>query len=108
MRKFLGTACIITNIDEQVSRRGYKIPGFLSGCEGGIHSMDPSPLPEDARIMIFSSRLLTGTFYIIVNSLKDKGKALKEHNLMEIVPCVFDARIDEEITRTASTGHHRP
>ena len=73
MRKILGTACIITNMDEQVSRRGYKIPGFLSGCEGGIRSMNPFPLPpEDARIMIFSSRLLTGTFYIIVNSLKLK------------------------------------
>ena len=33
--------------------------------------------------------------YVIVNSRKDKGKALKEHILRNIVPCGFDARIKE-------------
>ena len=33
--------------------------------------------------------------YVIVNSRKDKGKALKEHILKDIVPSGFDARIEE-------------
>ena len=33
--------------------------------------------------------------YVIVNSRKDKGKALKEHILKDIVPRGFDARIKE-------------
>ena len=81
---------------------------FFQAVKGGSVAWTPLPSPKTPRIMIFSSRLLTGTLYVIVNSRKDKGKALKEHNLMEIVPCVFAARIDEVITRTASTGHHRP
>ena len=60
--------------------------------EGGIPSMDPPK--EDAQDQyIFIS--LTGTLYVIVNSQKDKGKALKEHILKDIVPCGFDARIEE-------------
>ena len=54
--------------------------------------MDPPK--EDAQGEdIFIS--LTGTLYVIVNSRKDKGKALKEHILKDIVPCGFDARIEE-------------
>ena len=54
--------------------------------------MDPPK--EDAQGEdIFIS--LTGTLYVIVNSRKDKGKALKEHVLKDIVPCGFDARIEE-------------
>ena len=33
--------------------------------------------------------------YVIVNSRKDKGKALKEHILKDIVPRGFDAKIEE-------------
>ena len=33
--------------------------------------------------------------YIIINSQKDKGKALKKHILKDIVPHGFDARIEE-------------
>ena len=36
-----------------------------------------------------------GVMYVIVNSRKDKGKALKEHILKDIVPRGFDARIEE-------------
>ena len=36
-----------------------------------------------------------GVMYVIVNSRKDKGKALKEHILKDIVPRRFDARIEE-------------
>ena len=61
-------------------------------AEGG----DPQDgLPgEDAQDHdIFIS--LTGTLYVIVNSRKEKGKALKEHILKDIVPRGFDARIEE-------------
>ena len=51
-------------------------------------------LREDAQDHdIFIS--LTGTLYVIVNSRKDKGKALKEHILKDIVPRGFDARIEK-------------
>ena len=33
--------------------------------------------------------------YVIVKSRKDKGKALKEHIPKDIVPCGFDAKIEE-------------
>ena len=39
--------------------------------------------------------LVYGVMYVIVNCRKDKGKALKEHILRNIVPCGFDARIKE-------------
>ena len=32
--------------------------------------------------------------YVIVKSQKDKGKALKEHILKDIVPREFDAKIE--------------
>ena len=52
------------------------------------------PLREDAQDHdIFIS--LTDTLYVIVNSRKDKGKALKEHILKDIVPRGFDARIEK-------------
>ena len=33
--------------------------------------------------------------YVIANSIKDKGKVLKDHILKNIVPRGFDARIEE-------------
>ena len=36
-----------------------------------------------------------GVMYVIVNSQKDKGKALKEYISKEIVPCGLDPRIEE-------------
>ena len=52
------------------------------------------PLRKDAQDHdIFIS--LTGTLSVIVNSRKDKGKALKEHILKDIVPRGFDARIEK-------------
>ena len=38
---------------------------------------------------------LTGVLYVVVNSRKDKGKALKKHIMKDIVPRGFDARIEE-------------
>ena len=61
----------------------------------------PSPLPppilppkEDAEDHdLFIS--LTGVLYVIVNSWKDKGKALKEHILKDLVSRGFDARTED-------------
>ena len=36
-----------------------------------------------------------GVIYVIIKSQKDKGKARKKHILKDIVPCGFDARIEE-------------
>ena len=44
--------------------------------------------------MMFPSCLLV-LFIVFVNSRNDKGKALKEHILKDIVPPGFDARIEE-------------
>ena len=33
--------------------------------------------------------------YVIVNSQKDKGKALRKHILKDVVPRGFDAKIEE-------------
>ena len=38
---------------------------------------------------------LTGALYVVVNSQKDKGKALKKHILKYIVPRRFDVKIEE-------------
>ena len=60
--------------------------------EGGYH--DATPPREDAQVhYIFIS--LTGALYVVVNSQKDKGKALKKHILKDIVPRGFDTRIEE-------------
>ena len=54
--------------------------------------MDPHT--EDAQDHnIFIS--LTGALFVTVNSRKDKGKALKKHTLKDIVPCGFEAKIEE-------------
>ena len=58
----------------------------------GVHSMDPHS--EDAQDHnIFIS--LTGALLVTVNSQKDNGKALKKHTLKDIVPCGFEAKIEE-------------
>ena len=68
-----------------------KSRAFLN-VEGGWH--DATPPREDAQDHeIFIS--LTGTLYVVVNSQKDKGKALKKHILKDIVPRGFDVKIEE-------------
>ena len=58
--------------------------------EGRCHNAT-SPREDAQDHDIFIS--LTGTLYVIVNSRKDKGKALKKHILKDIVPRGFNARI---------------
>ena len=60
--------------------------------EGGIRSNDlPKEDTQDHDIFIS----LTGALYFVVNSQKDKGKALNKHILQDIAPHGFDARIEE-------------
>ena len=87
---YLGIACIIISTSK-LSEEYIRSRVFFQ-TEGGIRSIDPPS--EDAQDHhIFIS--LTGALYIIVNSRKDTGKALKEHILKDIVPRGFDARIEE-------------
>ena len=61
-------------------------------AEGRCHTIKPSR--EDAQDHdVFIS--LTGALYDVLNSQKDKGKALKKHILKDIVPRGFDTRIEE-------------
>ena len=71
---------------------GQKTRAFLKVEEGCHHAQDHD---------IFIS--LTGALYVVVNSEKDKGKALKKHILKDIVPRGFDVKIEEiqEIYRQA-------
>ena len=90
MGKFLG----LVNIHSSTAKpadEDQKTRAFLQ-TEGGCHIMT---LPrEDAQDhYIFIS--LTGALYVVVNSRKEKGKALKKHILKDIVPRGFDARIEE-------------
>ena len=99
--KFLG----IVNIRRLMAKlvnEDPKIRAFLQ-AERGVCIMKPSR--EDAQNYdIFIS--LTGALYVIVNSQKDKGKALKKHILKDIVPRGFDATIEEiqEKHQQAITG----
>ena len=64
----------------------------LMQAEGGCHIMThPREDAQDHDIFIS----LTGALCVIVNSQKDKCKALKEHIMKDIVPRGFDARIEE-------------
>ena len=57
-----------------------------------------TPLKEDAQDHdIFIS--LNGALYVILNSRKGKGKALKKYILKDIVPRGFDARIEVQLVR---------
>ena len=51
--------------------------------------------PKDQQNKTDKFLLVYGIMYVIVNSWNNKGKALKEHILRNIVPCRFDARIEE-------------
>ena len=53
--------------------------------------MKPREDAQDHDIVIS----LTGALYIVVNSRKDKGNALKKHILKDIAPRGFDVRIEE-------------
>ena len=88
--QFLGIARIITST-AKLSEEDIRSPAFFQ-AGGGIHSMD-SPREHAQGHDIFIS--LTSALYVTVKSRKDKGKALKEHILKDIVPRGFDIRIEE-------------
>ena len=51
--------------------------------------------PKDQQNKTDKFLSASGVMYVIANSKKDKGKALKDHILKNIVPRGFDARIEE-------------
>ena len=51
--------------------------------------------PKDQQNKTDKFISIFGVMYVIVNSKKDKAKALKEHFLKDIVPRGFDVRIEE-------------
>ena len=68
-----------------------KTRAFLQ-AEEGVHIMNPPR--EDAQDHdIFIS--LTDALYVVVNSPKDKSKALKKHILKDIISHGFDAATEE-------------
>ena len=88
--KFLG----IVNIRRSTAKladEDQKTWAFLQ-AEGGVHIMN-TPREDAQDHDIFIS--LTGALYVVVNSRKDKGKALKKHILKDIAPRGFDVRIEE-------------
>ena len=53
------------------------------------------PRPNDHQNKTNKFLSVFEVMHAIVNSWKDKGKALKEHILKDIIPREFDARIEE-------------
>ena len=87
--KFLG----IVNIRRSTAKlanEGQKTRPFLQ-AEGGVHIMTSREDVQDHDIFVSQ----TGTFYVVVNSRKDKGEALNKHILKDIAQRGFDARIEE-------------
>ena len=87
--QYLGITCIITSTSK-LSEEDIRSRVFPQ-AEGGSVVWTPTEDAQDHDIFIS----LTGTLYVIVNSQKDKGKALKKHALKDIVPRGFDAKVEE-------------
>ena len=88
--QFLGITRIITST-AKLSEEDIRSPAFFQ-AGGRIHSMD-FPREHAQGHDFFIS--LTSALYVTVKSRKDKGKALKEHILKDIVPRGFNIRIEE-------------
>ena len=58
-------------------------------------STSPWPGPKDQQNKTEKFLSAFGVMHVIVNSKKDKVKALKDHILKDLVPRGFDARIEE-------------
>ena len=102
MGKFLGIQDIWTSLNVlekcEMFTRQELVPGgrVTSGFSAPKHQQNKT----DKFLSVF------GVMYAIVNSGKDKGKAVKEHILRETVPFGFDVRIKgmQEQHRHAVTG----
>ena len=99
-RAHVGKLLGLVHIHRSAARladKDQKTRAFLK-VEGGCH--DATPPKEDAQDCdVFIS--LTGALYVVVNSQKDRSKALKKYILKDIVPRGFDAKIEEIL------GKHR-
>ena len=91
VRNFFGIENIQTSLNdlkkcEKLTR--HELVPTLSSTSGWSGPKDQQN-KTDKFLSVF------GIMYVIVNSRKDKGKALKEHILKDIVPHGFDARIEK-------------
>ena len=68
-----------------------KTRAFLKVGGGCLDVTPPRVEVQDHDIFIS----LIGVLYVVVNSQKDKGKAIKKHILKDIVPRGFNVRIEE-------------
>ena len=87
--KFLGLAKILMSVeglDKKEMPQRDDIKAIVS---------NPYPWsgPKDQQNKTDKCLSVYGVMYVIVNSRKDKGKALKEHVLKDIAPCGFYPRI---------------
>ena len=91
MGKFLGIEDIRTSLNVlekcEILTRQELVPNW---CNTPVW---PGPKDQQNKTDKFLSAFWV--MYVIVNSQKDKGKALKEHILKDIVPRGFDTRIEE-------------
>ena len=91
MGKFLGIEDIRTSLNVlekcEILTRQELVPNWRNT------PVWPGPKDQQNKTDKFLSTF--GVMYVIVNSRKDKGKALKEHILKDIVPRGFNARIEE-------------
>ena len=91
---YVGKVLGLVHIQKSTARLAdeyQKTRAFLQAL-GGCHNVtSTSEGAQDHNIFIS----LTGTLHVIVNSRKDKVKALKRRILKDIVPRGFDARIEE-------------
>ena len=91
MRKFLWTEDIWTSLNGlekcEILTRQELVPNRRSTPSWS------GPKGQQNKAHKFLS--VFGVMYVIVNSRKDKGKALKEHILKDIVPRGFDTKIEE-------------
>ena len=88
--RYLGIARIITSTSK-LSEEDIR-SWVLLQAGGRIRSMDPSREGAQDHDIFIS---LTSVFHVIVNSQKDKCKALKKYILKDIAPHGFDARMEE-------------
>ena len=89
--KFLGLGNIRTSLNDLDKCKIFTRQEFIPTQRGT--SLWPGPKDQQNK----TDKLLSffGVMYVIVNSKKDKGKALKDHILKDIVPRGLDARIKE-------------
>ena len=93
--KFLGLAKVLMSVKgldtQEMSQR--------DDIKAMVSNPYPWPRPKDQQNKTDKFLSVFGVTYVIVNSRKDKGKALRKHILKDIVPRRFDAKIEDLTSR---------